>query len=85
LSLPFARAIAIPSGPHAQQVNFELCECREDVEEHLADRIVRVIHGPAERQSHASPRERVADRVRHRTREPIELRYHERVPFAHGG
>jgi len=37
------------AGPHPQQVDFELGEGGQDVEEHLAHRVGRVVDLPAER------------------------------------
>ena len=48
LSLPLARAIAIPSRAHPQQVDLELSEGREDIEETFAHRVPRVIDRAAE-------------------------------------
>lgn len=50
------------AGSHAEEVDFELGEGGEDVEEHLAHRIVRVVDLTAEREGNALGGEFVADR-----------------------
>ena len=60
-SLPLARATAMPSGAHPQQVDLKLREGGEDVEEHLAHRIGRVVDLPAEGESDAAGGEVVTD------------------------
>ncbi len=74
-------------GPHPEEINLKLREPRENVEEHLAHRVVRVINGPTKRQADTAGRQRVSDRprVKDRPREPIELRHDERVALANGG
>jgi hypothetical protein len=72
------------SGTHAQQIDFELGEGSQDVEEHLAHRIVRVIDVPAERQLDTSGRQIVTDRphIRDRVGQPVEFRHDEDVTGA---
>ena len=51
------------AGAHPQQVDLELGEGGQDVEEHLAHRVGRVVDLPAQRQFDAAGGQVVADRA----------------------
>ena len=75
------------AGAHAAEIGFELGEGGEDIEEHLAHGIVRVVERPAEGQFHAAFPKLVGDgaRIRDGPGRPVEFRHDQRVAGAHGG
>ena len=75
------------AGAHADEIGFELGEGGEDIEEHLAHGIVRVVERPAEGQSHAAFPKLVGDgaRIRDGPGQAVEFRNDQGVACAHGG
>ena len=75
------------AGAHADEVGFELGEGGEDIEEHLAHGIARVVERPAEGQFHASFPKPVGDgaRIRDGPGQPVEFRHDQRAACAPGG
>jgi len=72
---------------HPDQVNLELGERGQDIEEHLAHRVIRVIYPAAEREHHTASGKGVTDisGIRDRPRESIQFRHHERVARSYSG
>src|SRR5260370_17490576 len=64
------------AGAHPQQVDLELGEGSQDVEEHLAHGVGRVVDLPAEGELDSAGGQRVADLsgIRYRAGEPVEFR-----------
>ena len=75
------------AGAHADEIGFELGEGGEDIEEHLAHGIARVVERPAEGQFHASFPKPVGDgaRIRDGPGQPVEFRHDQRAACAYGG
>jgi hypothetical protein len=75
------------AGAHPQQVDFEVGEGGEDVEEHLAHRVGRVVNLATEREHDAPGGEVVADgpSIRYRAGEPVQFRHDESVAGTDGG
>jgi len=87
-NLPFgagdAHALA---GAHADEIGLELGEGGEDIEEHLAHGIVRVVERPAEGQSHAVFQKLVGDgaSIWNGPGEAVEFGHDQGIAFVHGG
>ena len=75
------------AGAHADEISFELGEGGEDIEEHLAHGIVRVVEHPSEGEFHAAFPKQIGDgaRIRDGPCQPVEFRHDQRVACAHGG
>src|SRR5664279_4373164 len=75
------------AGAHPEQVDLELGEGGQDVEEHLAHRVGRVVDLTAQRQFDPAFGEVVADRprVRDRPGQSVEFRHYEGVPGSDRG
>ena len=75
------------AGAHADEIGLELGEGGEDIEEHLAHGIARVVECPARGQSHALFLKLIGNGagIRDGPCQPVESRNDQRVPFTHGG
>ena len=75
------------AGAHADEIGLELGEGGEDIEEHLAHGIVRVVERPSEGQFHAAFLKLAGDGagIRNGPGEAVEFGHDQRVVFAHGG
>ena len=75
------------AGAHADEIGLELGEGSEDIEEHLAHGIARVVEGPAEGQFHASFLKPIGDGagIWDGPCQPVEFWHDQRVACAHGG
>ena len=74
------------AGAHPDQVGLELGEGGQDVEEHPAHGVMRIMNAGAELKAHPAGEELVGDGagVRHRAGEAVELRDHQSVPCPYG-
>ena len=75
------------AGAHADEIGLELGECCEDVEEHLAHGIVRVVERPSEGQFYAAFLKLIGDGagIRNGPGEAVEFGHDQSVALAHGG
>jgi len=75
------------AGALADQVGLELGDDGEDLHEHPGERVVPVVHRPAEREADAAGGKLAEDvqRVGHRAGEPVELGDGQGVALANGG
>ncbi len=75
------------AGAHADEIGLELGEGCEDVEEHLAQGIVRVVERPSEGQFHAAFLKPIGDGagIRNGPGEAVEFGHDQSVALAHGG
>ena len=79
--------MAMPSRVRMRnEIGFELGKGSEDIEEHLAHRIARIVERPAEHQFHAPFPKLVGDdaRIRDGPCQPVEFGHDQGVACAHG-
>jgi hypothetical protein len=75
------------AGAHPNQIDLELGKGGEDIEEHLAHGVGRIIHGGVERQLHPPLDQGVGDvaGIGNRTGQSVQFRHDERIANTDGG
>jgi len=87
-SLPWRRALAMPSRVRWRiRLASKLGDHGEDLQEHPGERVVPVVHRPAEREADATGGKLPEDvqRIGHRAGEPVQLGDGQGVALADGG